>query len=795
MNPTQSDPAAAASTIARLEPAANQALQTAEQAITAVASRKSSGKDGKAAVKKIISGARQVLPILTVVSEVHPIAKGVIGIFAALVEMEANRQNNNLQIAVVYHSMTITMHTLRYLGALLDQVDEMVDDLQDTLSEMTRTMEEFGNLVNTYYRYSAKHAIFRILRSQEYKEQLQDINQTFVRLKDDMRMILEARTMISTFDTHEQVQTVSTNINTVIQMLGAIGAKEQKAEEYSKAHGGAGNIIQDDALLAKVAEILGEKLPPQIKAALRKDMQDILEHDRTQFKFALQAATDHIEESVARSEMAIIRHLDAGPHELIDDPDVKALWQGMPFLLPELHALTNKNGEPASKSDLLLMVALHEYFQRQYAIKKQETGSAPDDAWTLKYLAKVMYHPAIGNAIDEDGSGFVSVHELNHFLEKRPVKSWTVPETLVFWAVVWPQSNAFYYADIAHCLKTIRTLINRRKVTDAFKDYLEVLGYLDVVVGSLDDVEDEDGDGLTGLLDAYIEAKDAEIMTFLQETQYRISDTSTLEYIVGQRIELVLAPLLGHILMEHMNIIQGLPKGQQLDDERVGSMCETCASIFVAFYERFEELQRGWKQQKVDVHLYTDSFANGLFTAIHKADADGFSQLTGDVDEYDEVFSDEEEEDEESSEATTAADKTDQLLQMVSDLTAKMGGMEARLANMEKMLAGGGGQQAPAGQKARSGPNSNIAKAGKPVSGEMFGRGKASDGGGDDDDDDEAGIYNRGNGNPARYDDDDKDEENDNNDDANHNADEDADGNNSEGGNDGRRSEVDDDDY
>lgn len=70
--------------------------------------------------------------------------------------------------------------------------------------------------------------------------------------------------------------------------------------------------------------------------------------------------------------------------------------------------------------------------------------------------------------------------------------------------------------------------------------------------------------------------------------------------------------------MEHLNIIQGLRKGQQLDDETTGSMCETCASIFVAFYERFEELQRGWKQQKVDVHLYTDSFANGLFTAIYK---------------------------------------------------------------------------------------------------------------------------------------------------------------------------------
>lgn len=33
------------------------------------------GKEGKATVKKILSGARQVLPILTVISEVHPVAE------------------------------------------------------------------------------------------------------------------------------------------------------------------------------------------------------------------------------------------------------------------------------------------------------------------------------------------------------------------------------------------------------------------------------------------------------------------------------------------------------------------------------------------------------------------------------------------------------------------------------------------------------------------------------------------------------------------------------------------------
>lgn len=41
-------------------------------------------------------------------------------------------------------TQTITIHTLRYLGALLNQIDEVADALQNTLHEMKQTMEEFG---------------------------------------------------------------------------------------------------------------------------------------------------------------------------------------------------------------------------------------------------------------------------------------------------------------------------------------------------------------------------------------------------------------------------------------------------------------------------------------------------------------------------------------------------------------------------------------------------------------------------------------------------------------------------
>lgn len=44
-------------------------------------------------------------------------------------------------------------------------------------------------------------------------------------------------------------------------------------------------------------------------------------------------------------------------------------------------------------------------------------------------------HPAIGEAIDEDASGFLSIHEVNHFLTKKP-EQYSTPTWLVLFAHV-----------------------------------------------------------------------------------------------------------------------------------------------------------------------------------------------------------------------------------------------------------------------------------------------------------------------------------------------------------------------
>jgi hypothetical protein len=44
-------------------------------------------------------------------------------------------------------------------------------------------------------------------------------------------------------------------------------------------------------------------------------------------------------------------------------------------------------------------------------------------------LPLLIVFPAIGNAIDEDGSGYVSVQETNRFFSKKP-EGWSTPQWL-----------------------------------------------------------------------------------------------------------------------------------------------------------------------------------------------------------------------------------------------------------------------------------------------------------------------------------------------------------------------------
>ncbi|KIP06083.1 hypothetical protein PHLGIDRAFT_471476 [Phlebiopsis gigantea 11061_1 CR5-6] len=93
--------------------------------------------------------------------------------------------------------------------------------------------------------------------------------------------------------------------------------------------GGLDAVFKDEKKLEELAKALGEKLDASIKRSLRSDLDAALKENQQVFSTKLDLATRQIQDSVEESTKTLLSKLEKGPHELIDDPDIKAVWQEM----------------------------------------------------------------------------------------------------------------------------------------------------------------------------------------------------------------------------------------------------------------------------------------------------------------------------------------------------------------------------------------------------------------------------------------------------------------------------------
>lgn len=98
-------------------------------------------------------------------------------------------------------------------------------------------------------------------------------------------------------------------------------------------------------------------------------------------------------------------------------------------------------------SDIHVASALHHYYVQKFTQYRKMTGETHKDQWTLRFTGRVIckwilpspaevlvnlteptpaVQPAIGDAIDMDASGYVSIDEVNRFTAHCPL-NWSIP--------------------------------------------------------------------------------------------------------------------------------------------------------------------------------------------------------------------------------------------------------------------------------------------------------------------------------------------------------------------------------
>ncbi|KAJ7321288.1 hypothetical protein DFH08DRAFT_384100 [Mycena albidolilacea] len=567
-------------------------------------------------------------------------AKSVADSFMGVIQLEIDRRSNDEEIVAICYSMTSMVFALR----ALPNGDLSEPELDSHLRDMSSAISDFGEFVDIYYSRLGSW-IVRYKRSPELKEMLSNFCEKFWTIEGELGSNLIA----AQFETG-QTSAIQTSISTLINRIGGASSAAQKRALEKIVHGR--NSLESQEEILEVAKELNESVTSSIVDALNADFDILLEENRHRYELKLRGTTMMLDERMSTEK--ILERMAAGPHDLIEDPDIKKIW---------------------------------EEGRWRGAVKCRVFADALSTYYTEEFL---LYYPAIGEAIDEDASGFISVHELDRFLRKKP-STVTTPVWFAFWAGGPPIINAEYTLLIKEIVSSIEQTLEDIEHPDResevrIKGYRETLDLVKCIVDwNAWDVDEGDEDISEALIDFAQQmstGKEKLFRTSLEALEYCVDD-GALRYITGDagiRIEQNILILLYVMLSKHEEIITagvGDQTGLQLAS-KYAEMDRTLSTPIWEFYWRYKSLERSWRSQRLDIELQVRSYAGGLFNGWHQE----YTKTSSIIVKLLENF----EEDETDEDADTIEKKVDKISERMTVLDGRLDRIESLL----KQIAGKG---------------------------------------------------------------------------------------------------------
>lgn len=156
----------------------------------------------------------------------------------------------------------------------------------------------------------------------------------------------------------------------------------------------------------------------EINYALRTDLGQMLEKNLTIWTFKLDHMTNELKAHIDKSTFLILqaltqsRHISSkdegkgkeGPHSRISDPELRSIWFAEKW----------RGSVPASA----FFQALQDYFLEEDEVMKAEERG---EGWALEGAFLGMgWRAALEGVVDRDGSGYVSIGEVNRWSGGKP---------------------------------------------------------------------------------------------------------------------------------------------------------------------------------------------------------------------------------------------------------------------------------------------------------------------------------------------------------------------------------------
>ncbi|THV00012.1 hypothetical protein K435DRAFT_837473 [Dendrothele bispora CBS 962.96] len=584
--------------------------------------------------RKILDALQEGVKYAAIIAEANDIAKAVVGVFANILEREVKRRKNNEEIVVIYHVLASATFCIRYIDKAKISDESLNQELKSHFDTMEELITKFGNFAEKYYT-KFKLAVVRFLKADEFKAELEDFTKESQSIEQQIMTLLQLHTAVVTSETNEEIRNVSKDVDSILKIVSRLSDLETEKEKQAKriveaTPGGLEVVLGDEAKIKEVAKVFKEYVSADTTRMIQEDLNEFLRGSLAEFTQKLMDSNDIVIANVLDSRTEIMKKLNSGPHNLIEDEEFRVVWEAHKW--------------KTSVKSKLFVDEICGYFRSDFLKHSSGQGEPRKDNWTLPILTRVMFHPAIADAIDDDGSGYISAHEFNTFLKQKPT-NWTVPEWFAFWALGWQETVWDSSCDISNLVDQIRKTTEkvRAKTTDeGLKDllgyYLEDLSLVEEMV-SWDDVTgydtdfptdlEYDEDELERLCDEFNAANNELFGKVLEQSGGKIeesTDIAAFQQKFDDRIEVWFIPFLLEVLKRHNTTVNGPgesddseDKTPKVTDDKWEEMDVTLTVLLYEFHARMKWLLRGWRVQKLDSKLQVNSFSGGVFAGWYEA--------------------------------------------------------------------------------------------------------------------------------------------------------------------------------
>ncbi|KAJ6482876.1 hypothetical protein C8R47DRAFT_575379 [Mycena vitilis] len=389
--------------------------------------------------------------------------------------------------------------------------------------------------------------------------------------------------------------------------------------------------------LSAMIATLKEEMAENLDAGLDRNMRTFSRKLQAQ-----QAQLKSLEHNIIRQVLKVQKTLRDGPHDRVQNSHIKALWKEMGWKL--------------SVPDREFVLNLHDYLMDQYSqpteFEEYFDNPPPDDAtiererdtlrkallsarsrtqdkWALDLLTPRNI-PKILEAFDGDGSGFVSVWEVNGLTSACP-KDWNLLQWLAYWIVGSHLTVWQYRSKICAILQRMHhfaegftpeprgmnsILTANRFIVD---EYLDGVWHLDQILASIQPCTESLDPHLADLADEYVSTEEKRLERILESLNYEIDGPDTLALIIGRhQIERNLFPVLYLLLKRHLEIIYEARNVFFSRDELLP--CITSVRLILdSVFLRIQNLETSYIQQPGNIwNSPADKFLRFAFGMYHR---------------------------------------------------------------------------------------------------------------------------------------------------------------------------------